>query len=145
MNTEKEKAVEEVKSPTPNEETVEAAKQILADVLTKAVDAIKEETSSASLSGNFEAEDPENCNEDEKRIDYVIMCIDETINRKAYVGENYTLTQDPFKAKGFETAEEAKKFVENKQDVVFVLRNVKIFMRKSQCSMYEMTFRKNPT
>lgn len=141
MNTqETEKPVDEIKSPTPNEETVEAAKQILADVLTKAVDAIKEE-SSASLSGNFEVEDPDNCNDDEKRIDYVILCIDETINKKAYVGENYTLVQDPFKAKGFETAESAKKFVEEKQDVAFVLKNVKIFMRKSQCSMYEMTFK----
>lgn len=143
MKTETEKAVDEIKSPAPSEETVEAAKQILADVLTKAVDAIKEETSSASLSGNFELEDPDKCNEDEKRVDYVIMCVDETINRKAYVGENYTLVQDPFKAKSFDTAEEAKKFVEDKQDVVFVLKNVKIFMRKLQCSMYEMTFRKN--
>ena len=73
MNTqETEKPVDEIKSPTPNEETVEAAKQILADVLTKAVDAIKEE-SSASLSGNFEVKDPDNCNDDEKRIDYVLM------------------------------------------------------------------------
>ena len=108
--------------------------------MTKAVDAIKEE-SSASLSGNFEVKDPDNCNDDEKRIDYVVLCIDETINKKAYVGENYTLVQDPFKAKGFETAESAKKFVEEKQDVAFVLKNVKIFMRKSQCSMYEMTFK----
>lgn len=140
MNTQEiEKPVDEVKSPTPNEETVEAAKQILADVLTKAVDAIKEDA--ASLSGSFEVEDPDSCGEDEKRIDYVVMCFDEAIGRKAYVGDNYTLVQDPFKAKGFKTAEEAKKFVDEKQDVVFVLRNVKIFMRKTQCSTYEMIFK----
>ena len=52
---EKEIVVSEIKSPTTSEETVEAAKQILADVLTKAVDAIKDSPSlSASVSDKEE-------------------------------------------------------------------------------------------
>lgn len=137
---ETEKPVDEIKSPTPNEETVEAAKQILADVLTKAVDAIKEE-SNTSLSGNFEVKDSDNCGDLEKRIDYVIRFIDEKNFKQVYVGNNYTIVQDPMNAKEFETAKEAKNFIDCLDGTTLMLHDAKVFMRKVECSLYEMTFK----
>ena len=139
MKTEtEEKAVSEVKSPTPDAETVEAAKQILTDVLTKAVDAIKEETS--SLSSNVEIEDVRECKENEKRVDYIVKFIDEATSKPSYIGENTTIVRDPFKALGFDTAKEAKDFIESFANKSFILDHTKVYMRKIECSLYEMEF-----
>lgn len=142
MKTEiEEKAVSEVKSPTPDAETVEAAKQILTDVLTKAVDAIKE----TALSGNSDIEEdirPQKKNfwrvaMDDAIVDYVVRCIYE--NEEGLLGDGGTFTKSIFSAKGFSSEEDALKYVEErKQSSIIPFTNCEVLMRRMKCQLNEI-------
>ncbi len=149
--TEKEIVIDEVKSPTANDETVEAAKQILADVLTKAVDAIKETT----LSGAIEQQTDEKKTEtkfwtadsnktllDEVTTDYIVKCQWE--GKTYLIGEGNTFAETIASARSFETEQEALEYIEKYQPgekqtcVSLPFTNGEVMMRTIKCQLNEI-------
>jgi len=149
-NSEKETVIGEVKAPATNEETVEAAKQILADVLTKAVDAIKD----SPLSGNT-IEEHESKKEsafwrldrtqtivDETIVDYVIRCDYE--GGTYLVGQGNTFAKSIASAKSFSTEKEALEYINDYQEgekqifCSFPFTNAEVVMRTMKLQLNEI-------
>ena len=147
-NKEKETVVDEVKSPTPNHETVEAAKQILTDVLEKAVDAIKE-TSTPATSNYAEKKEKKATDfrfgfslgkfaVEEIIADYVIEC--RCDGKQVLLGDGCTYVASPTAAKGFKTLSEAQKFIEDKHEKLLMLEEPKILAREIKCKLNELGY-----
>ena len=146
-NEEKEIVVSEIKSPTTSEETVEAAKQILADVLTKAVDAIKDSPSlSASVSDKEEEKfwtfNPNKVFIDETYTDFVVRCTWE--GKTCLVGDGNTFAKSMASAKSFATEKEALEYIEKYQPgekqtcVSFPFTDGEVMMRTMKCRLNEI-------
>lgn len=150
--TEKETIVAEVKSPVPSQETVEAAKQILTDVLEKAVDAIKETSLLSSSTSTAEATKDEAKSDktfrfgsslgkfalDETIADYVVECLCD--GKQALVGEGSTFVGNPMAAKGFRSYADAQDFIEEKESKTIVLEEPRILMRETRCKLSEVGY-----
>lgn len=134
-----EKVVDEVKSPTPNEETVEAAKQILADVLTKAVDAIKETSLSASPceDDSFYKFNPKKIIMDDMFVDFVIRCRYQ--DDLVLLGENSAFAKSMQTAIGFETEQAALNYIEKvKERNTLPITEPEVLMRTMKYQLNEI-------
>lgn len=154
--TEKETIVAEVKSPVPSQETVEAAKQILTDVLEKAVDAIKETSLLSSTTSTAEATKDEAESDktfrfgsslgkfalDETITDYIVKCQWE--GKTYLVGEWNTFAKSIASARGFSTEKEAldyiKKYQSGEKQACTSLSFVEgeVMMRTIKCQLNEI-------
>lgn len=134
METNKEEAIGEVKAPISSADTVEAAKQLLTDVLEKAVDAIKE-TSLSAVSEADVAKTAGKFADEENRIDYVVK--GKYNGEAVLLAEGKTFTTNIVSAKGFSSEKLAQEFLKEAA-ASLPLEGEEILMRTIKCYLNEI-------
>ena len=145
QNKAEEQATMEIKNPVPSSQEStdvnEIAKQVVVNVLEKAVDALKTQNDSEQeqQKKSFRFGTSNLLPIEDKFIDHVVRCTIVDTKQKVYLADDFNFVEHPIDAEGFVKYVDAKSYIAKVEErYADKYKDFEVFMRTRTCTIHEI-------